>query len=77
VFGFVENSMNGSIVRTIGIARAKAILIIIGRDDSSREIVKLLFHRVNLTYNICRCTQLKIVVAIGYLPAGRQGYVQR
>ena len=24
VFGFVENSMNGSIVRTIGIARAKA-----------------------------------------------------
>ncbi len=24
VFGLVENSMNGSIVRTIGIARAKA-----------------------------------------------------
>ena len=24
VFGFVENSMNGSIVRTVGIVRAKA-----------------------------------------------------
>jgi len=37
---------------------------------------KLLFHRVNLTYNTCRCTQLKIVVVMEYLPAGRQGYVQ-
>jgi len=48
VFGFVENSMHGSIVRTIGIARAKAKIGI-----------------MNLTYNICRCTQLKIVVAMG------------
>jgi len=48
VFGFVENSMNGSIVRTIGIARATAKI-----------------GMMNLTYNICRCTQLKIVVAMG------------
>jgi hypothetical protein len=48
VFGFVENSMHGSIVRTIGIARAKAKI-----------------GMMNLTYNICRCTQLKIVVAMG------------
>jgi hypothetical protein len=64
--------MHGSIVRTIGIARAKTIPIIIGRDGSPHEIAKLLFHRMNLTYNICRCVQLKIVVAMGYLlPAGR------
>jgi len=63
--GFIENSMNGSFIRTIGITRAKTIPIIIGRDDSSREIAKLLFHRVNLIYNICHCTQLKIVVAMG------------
>ena len=48
VFGFVENSMHGSIVRTIEIARAKAKI-----------------GMMNLTYNICRCTQLKIVVAMG------------
>jgi IS5 family transposase len=48
VFGFVENSMHGSIVRTIGIARANAKI-----------------GMMNLTYNICRCTQLKIVVAMG------------
>ena len=48
IFGFVENSMNGSIVRTIGIARAKAKI-----------------GMMNLTYNICRCVQLKINVSIG------------
>jgi len=48
VFGFIENSMHGSIVRTIGIARANAKI-----------------GMMNLTYNICRCTQLKIVVAMG------------
>src|SRR5450759_1081977 len=41
-----ENSMHGSIVRIIGIARAKTKI-----------------GMMNLTYNICRCTQLKIVVA--------------
>jgi len=48
VFGFVENSMHGSIVRTIGIVRATAKTGL-----------------MNLTYNISRCTQLKIVVAMG------------
>lgn len=48
VFGFVENSMHGSIIRTIGIARAKAKI-----------------GRMNLTYNICCCVQLKIVVSMG------------
>ena len=48
LFGFVENSMNGSFVRTIGIAMAKAKI-----------------GMMNLTYNICRCVQLKIVVAMG------------
>ena len=48
IFGFVENSMNGSFVPTIGIARAKAKIGL-----------------MNLTYNICRCTQLKITVSIG------------
>lgn len=48
LFGFVENSMNGSFIRTIGIARAKAKI-----------------GMMNLSYNICRCTQLKIVVAMG------------
>jgi len=48
LFGFVENSMNGSFIRTIGITRAKAKI-----------------GMMNLTYNICRCTQLKIVVAMG------------
>lgn len=46
LFGFVENSMNGSFVCTTGIARAKAKI-----------------GMMNLTYNICRCTQLKIAVA--------------
>jgi IS5 family transposase len=48
LFGFVENSMNGSFIRTIGIARAKAKI-----------------GMMNLTYNICRCVQLKIEVAMG------------
>jgi IS5 family transposase len=48
VFGFVENSMHGSIVRAIGITRAKAKIGI-----------------MNLTYNICRCTQLRIMVSTG------------
>ena len=48
LFGFVENSMNGSFIRTIGITRAKTKI-----------------GMMNLTYNICRCTQLKIVVAMG------------
>lgn len=48
VFGFVENTMNGSIVRTIGILRAKAKI-----------------GMMNLTYNICRCVQLKINVSMG------------
>jgi len=48
IFGFVENSMNGSIVRTIGIARAKAKI-----------------GMMNLTYNICRCAQLKTMVSMG------------
>jgi len=48
VFGFVENSTYGSIVSTIGIARAKAKIGI-----------------MNLTYNICHCTHLKIMVAMG------------
>lgn len=48
IFGFVENSMHGSFVRTIGIARAKAKI-----------------GMMNLTYNICRCVQLKIEVSMG------------
>lgn len=48
IFGFVENSMNGSIVRTIGMTRAKAKIGL-----------------MNLTYNICRCVQLKTVVSMG------------
>ncbi len=48
IFGFVENSMNSSIVRTIGLPRAKAKI-----------------GMMNLTYNICRCVQLKLVVAMG------------
>lgn len=48
IFGFVENSMNGSFIRTIGITRAKAKI-----------------GMMNLTYNICRCVQLKIVVSMG------------
>jgi len=48
IFGFVENSMHGSFVRTIGIVRAKAKI-----------------GMMNLTYNICRCAQLKLVVTMG------------
>ena len=48
IFGFVENSMNGSFIRTIGMARAKAKI-----------------GMMNLVYNICRCTQLKITVCMG------------
>ena len=48
IFGFVENSINGSFVRTIGLERAKAKI-----------------GMMNLTYNICRCVQLKLVVAMG------------
>ena len=48
IFGFVENSMHGSIIRTIGMARAKAKI-----------------GMMNLTYNICRTSQLKIVVTMG------------
>jgi transposase, IS5 family len=48
IFGFVENSMNGSIVRTIGLTRAKAKIGL-----------------MNLTYNICRCVQLKTAVSMG------------
>ena len=47
IFGFVENSMDGSIVRTIGFPRAKAKI-----------------GMMNLTYNICCCVQLKLVVTI-------------
>ncbi len=47
-WNIVENSLKGSIIRTIGIARAKAKI-----------------GMMNLTYNICRCAQLKIVVAMG------------
>ena len=45
IFGFVENSMHGSFIRTIGFARAKAKI-----------------GMMNLTYNICRCVQLKLTV---------------
>ncbi len=48
IFGFVENSMNGSFIRTIGIARAQAKIGL-----------------MNLTYNICPCVQLKIVISMG------------
>ena len=48
IFGFVENSMNGSFIRTIGFVRASAKI-----------------GMMNLTYNICRCVQLKIAVTLG------------
>jgi len=48
IFGFIENSMHDSFVRTVGIARAKAKI-----------------GMMNLTYNICRCVQLKIEVNMG------------
>jgi len=50
IFGFVETSMKRSIVRTIGIVRAKAKI-----------------GMMNLTCNICRCSQLKIAVSMGYV----------
>jgi len=56
IFGFVENSMNGSFVRTIGLARAKSKI-----------------GMMNLTYNICRCVQLKLVVAPVVSKAGLMG----
>jgi IS5 family transposase len=58
IFGFVENSMNGSFIRTIGMARAKAKI-----------------GMMNLTYNICRCVQLKITVAPVVFKAGARGQV--
>ncbi len=48
IFGFVENSMNGSFIRTIGLVRAKAKITL-----------------MNLTYNLCRCVQLKTMVSVG------------
>jgi len=48
IFGFIENSMYGSFIRTIGIARANAKIGL-----------------MNLTYNIFRCVQLKIMISIG------------
>jgi transposase, IS5 family len=47
VFGFVENSMNGSFLRCIGIVRAKAKI-----------------GMMNLTYNLFRCVQLKVMVTV-------------
>jgi len=35
------------------------------RNDSPCGINTSLSNRVNLTYNICRCVQLKLVVAMG------------
>ena len=48
VFGFIENSMKKSYIRTIGIVRAETKIGLI-----------------NLTYNLCRCVQLKIAVSMG------------
>ncbi len=48
IFGFVENSMNGSFIRTIGAIRANAKIGL-----------------MNLTYNLCRCVQLKIMAFAG------------
>lgn len=48
IFGFIENSMRGSFIRTIGIERAK---------------VKI--GLMNLTYNLFRCSQLKIKIIAG------------
>lgn len=46
IFGFIENSMNGSYIRTIGVRRAETKIGL-----------------MNLTYNLNRCKQLKIVIA--------------
>lgn len=48
VFGFIENSMKKSFIRTIGIVRAETKIGL-----------------MNLTYNLCRCVQLDIVVSAG------------
>ena len=47
IFGFIENSMNGSYIRNIGIKRAKTVIGLI-----------------NLTYNLCRFTQIKAMRGI-------------
>jgi len=44
IFGFIENSMNGSYIRCIGIIRAKTTIGL-----------------MNLTYNLCRFTQLRAI----------------
>jgi len=44
IFGFIENSMNGSYIRCIGQKRAKATIGL-----------------MNLTYNICRYSQLQAI----------------
>jgi len=48
IFGFIENSMKKSFIRTIGIVRAETKIGL-----------------MNLTYNLCRCVQLKITVSAG------------
>lgn len=47
IFGFIENSMKGSYIRTIGIARAKTTIGL-----------------MNLTYNLCRFTQIQTMRGI-------------
>lgn len=47
IFGFIENSMKGSFIRTIGIARAKTTIGL-----------------MNLTYNLCRFTQIQTMRGI-------------
>jgi len=48
IFGFIENSMKKSFIRTIGIVRAETKIGL-----------------MNLTYNLCRCVQLKIDISAG------------
>jgi len=48
IFGFIENSMKKSFIRTIGIVRAETKIGL-----------------MNLTYNLCRCIQLKIDISAG------------
>jgi transposase, IS5 family len=47
IFGFIENSMKGSYIRYIGIARAKTAIGL-----------------MNLTYNLCRFTQIQAMPRI-------------
>jgi transposase, IS5 family len=47
IFGFIENSMKGSYIRTIGIVRAKTTIGL-----------------MNLTYNLCRFTQIQAMRGI-------------